>query len=113
MPTHSAKASQVEPPALQSITELVDAQNLTHTGINSKLYLNQRTLKNRLKAPWLFNVVELNKLAKLLQLKPEDLFRLVTVQAERNGEFNPDKAPVARRAGRPRRPGPPLPVQDH
>ncbi|QKG59163.1 hypothetical protein GKZ68_21010 (plasmid) [Hymenobacter sp. BRD128] len=107
MPTPSAKAARAEPPVLPSLNELVDAQKLTHTGINSQLHLNQRTLKHRLEAPWLFNVVELTKLARLLQLQPGDLFSLVRALAERNGEFNPDRAPIARRAGRPRRPSPP------
>lgn len=102
MSTPRRAAQAQPPPVLPTISELVDATNLTHTFILGKLHLNSRTLKNRLEQPWLFNVVELNQLANLLDLKPSELFERVTALAERHGEFNPNKASGVRKAGRPR-----------
>jgi hypothetical protein len=104
MPTPTATASRAESMPGQTVMQLVDEQGLTFTDIISRLGLNQRTVKHRLELPWLFNVVELGKLAKLLEYNASDLFQLVTAQAVANGEFNPDKLPKGRRAGRPRRP---------
>ncbi|RZJ91269.1 MAG: hypothetical protein EOO60_08165 [Hymenobacter sp.] len=104
MATANPTATQGSSAPAKTVMHLVDELGLTFTDIISRLGLNQRTVKHRLEMPWLFNIVELGKLAKLLEHDPSDLFKLVTAQAEANGEFSPDKLPKGRRAGRPRRP---------
>jgi hypothetical protein len=84
--------------------DLVTQKGLTFTDICSRTGLNSRTVKNRLEAPWLFNVVELGRMAKLLELTPEALFGVIMTLAEGGGELSPDKLPKGRKAGRPRRP---------
>ena len=93
------------PQPTPTLLELVEAQGLTFTDIINRTELNQRTVKHRLEFPWLFNVVELEKLARLLEgYSSADLFALATELARSHGEFNPDRAPRPRRAGRPRLP---------
>lgn len=92
------------PPKATSVMDLVDEKGLTLTDICSRTGLNYRTVKDRLESPWLFNVVELGRMAKLLELAPEALLVLVMKLAEARGELSPDKLPKGRKAGRPRVP---------
>lgn len=90
-------------PQLPTVLDLVNQKNLTFTDICTRTGLNQRTVKHRLEFPWLFNVVELGRVAKLLEMTSAALFDLVMTLAEARGELSPDKLPTGRKAGRPPR----------
>jgi len=103
MTSSALKSVSPAPAHLKTIIELVAERNLTVTDIVGRLGLNQRTVKHRLELPWLFNIIELGRLAKLLEYDAGGLCQLVLALAASYDLLNPDKLPKGRRAGRPRR----------